>query len=367
MRIFLSLIFLISTILSYSQPQNSEDYNLIDSLNTENTIIFKADFPQIIASDSLVFNGFSELIDLAYYNPYYNFPHDSIRTYSDSVYYERIERLNKKSPIALTYNESVRAMIDLYIRKNGIISRALSRKDLYFPMYEEMLDKYNIPQELKYLSIIESALNPVATSRARAVGLWQFMSATGRMYGLHSSYSTDDRMDPYKSTEAACQHLSDLYDIYGDWFLVLAAYNAGPGNVNKAMRRSGKTDYWGIRPYLPRETQSYVPAFIAVNYMMKYSASHNIQTFEKGVSYYDIDTVKIYSKIKFSDLASWLNIPQSTIELLNPQYTRKYIPKSEDGNILCLPVDIIGDFILNQKLILSGISRQEYEQQAMGE
>jgi len=230
-----------------------------------------------------------------------------------------------------------------------------------------MLDKYNIPQELKYLSIIESALNPVATSRARAVGLWQFMAATGRMYGLNSSYSIDDRMDPYKATEAACQHLADLYDIYEDWFLVLAAYNAGPGNVNKAIRRSGSSDYWEMRAHLPRETQAYVPAFIAVNYLMKYSASHNISPYEEGISYYDIDTVKIYTKLNFSDLASWLNIPQNTIEMLNPQYTRNYIPSSKEGNIICLPVDIIGDFILNQKLILSGISREEYEQQAMGE
>ena len=185
------------------------------------------------------------------------------------------------------------------------------------------------------------------------------------MYGLHKSYSVDDRMNPYKATEAACQHFIDLYEIYGNWDLVLAAYNAGPGNVNRAIRRAGgSTDYWEIRRYLPRETQAYVPAFIAVNYLMNFHQAHNIQPKESSISYYETDTLIVNSKIKFTQLSDWLKLDFETIQKLNPQYKRNYIPSSDDGSILCLPVNSIGEFILNEELILSGMSREEYEQQA---
>ena len=295
---------------------------------------------------------------------YYIFEDDSIPTYLDTTYGERIERMNTRSPFSFRYNESVRKMIYFYgQRRPKMISRALRKKELYFPLFEEMLDKYQLPQELKYLAIVESALNPKAKSHAGAVGLWQFMPGTGRMYGLHSNSRIDDRMNPYKATEAACQHFVDLYQIYHDWNLVLAAYNAGPGNVNKAIRRSGgATDYWTIQRYLPRETQAYVPAFIAVNYFMNYPEAHNIEPHKsQQINYFETDTVYIRTEISFKQLSDWLDLDMATIKKLNPQYRRDYIPKATaQSRVLTLPLDKIGLFILNEKLILSGIKREKY-------
>ena len=294
---------------------------------------------------------------------YYEFEEDSVPAYLDSTYRERIERMNTRSPFSFRYNEGVRKMIYFYgNRRPKMISRALRAKELYFPLFEEMLDRYQLPLELKYLAIVESALNPKARSRVGAMGLWQFMPGTGRMYGLHSNSRIDDRMNPYKATEAACQHFVDLYQIYQDWNLVLAAYNAGPGNVNKAIRRSnGATDYWTIQRYLPRETRAYVPAFIAVNYFMNYPEAHNIEPSNKQqISYFETDTVYIRNEISFKEISTWLDIDLATIEKLNPQYRRNYIPAATtESRVLTLPINKIGLFILNQDLIL-GITQKKY-------
>ncbi len=272
-----------------------------------------------------------------------------------------------QSPFSFRYNEDVRKMIYFYAeRRPGMISRALATKELYFPLFEEMLDKYQLPMELKYLAIVESALNPRARSRAGAVGLWQFMPATGRLYGLHSNSRIDDRMNPYKATEAACQHFVDLYERYQDWNLVLAAYNAGSGNVNKAIRRAGgPTDYWSIRQYLPRETRAYVPAFIAVNYFMKYAYAHNIEPRKQiQFSYYQTDTIYVQKEISFTQIADWLDLDVNEIIMLNPQYQRNNIPASSTQPlVLTLPLDKIGAFILNENLIISGLSKEEFSKQ----
>jgi membrane-bound lytic murein transglycosylase D len=294
----------------------------------------------------------------------YDFAKDSIPLYLDSAYQSRIKVMDVKSPFDFRYNEDVRNYIYLYtVKIPSLISRALTIKELYFPLFEQLLDKYQVPLELKYLAIVESALNAQALSRAGAVGLWQFMPATGKQYGLNISSKVDDRMNPYKATEAACRHFVDLYKVYKDWNLVLAAYNAGSGTINKALKRAAAdsvTDYWGIRKYLPKETQSYVPAFIAVNYAMTYYFAHNIQPREtRTLPYYLTDTVCISESISFSQLSEWLDVPVETIKMLNPQYKKNIIPQANTtaGNILCLPYNKVGEFLANEKTILTGIRR----------
>ncbi|MGM0612490.1 MAG: lytic transglycosylase domain-containing protein, partial [Bacteroidota bacterium] len=200
---------------------------------------------------------------------------DSLITNSlhDSILKKKFDSINALTPIELTYNEVTDQYVKLYLLKRKVLtSRVLSRMGYYFDIYEEMLDKYNLPLELKYLSIIESALHQEARSWAGASGLWQFMIGTARMYDIDVGMYVDERYDMYKATEAACQHLSDLYARYDDWLLVLAAYNAGSGNINRAIRRAGgEMDFWKIRPFLPRETQAYVPSFIAVNYVFQFA------------------------------------------------------------------------------------------------
>ena len=208
----------------------------------------------------------------------YNYPAGYVPTFPDSVYAERIAKLRSQTTIELVYNKHVKSFIDVYaVRKREHTCRILGLADIYFPMFEEALDKYDMPLEIKYLAVVESALNPRAGSHAGAKGLWQFMYGTGKVYKLNVTSLVDDRFDPIKATEAACQHLQDLYDTFGDWFLALAAYNSGAGNVNKAIRRAGGLkNYWAIWPFLPKETRGYVPAFIAVNYVMSYSQEHNL-------------------------------------------------------------------------------------------
>ena len=255
---------------------------------------------------------------------------------SDAVYMERLSKL--PTIIELPYNATVRKCIELYVdRRRSLVENMLGLEAFYFPMIEETLDKYDLPQELKYLVIIESAMNPVALSRAGASGLWQFMMATGRMYGLEINNLIDERRDPIKSTDAACRHLRDLYDRYGDWNLAIAAYNCGAGNVNKAISRSGgRRDYWTIYPYLPAETRSYVPLFIAANYVMNYYAYHQLYPEQTSLPL-STDTVMVNRMIHFDQIADILKIDKETIRLLNPQYKRDIIPGNYRPQILKLP------------------------------
>jgi len=334
------------------------------SKDNDSTASISYDIPFLTYCDSIYVSNMLDNDEPKPWLEYYNFASDSVPSYLDTTYSQRIEKMNTRSPFSFRYNKDVRRMIYFYgERRPRMISRALATKDLYFPLFEEMLDKYQLPQELKYLAIVESALNPKAKSRAGAMGLWQFMPGTGRMYGLHSNSRIDDRMNPYKATEAACQHFVDLYQIYQDWNLVLAAYNAGPGNVNKAIRRSGgATDFWTIQQYLPRETRAYVPAFIAVNYFMNYPEAHNIEAKKgKHLNYFETDTLYIRNEVSFAQLSDWLDLDMATIQQLNPQYRRDYIPAATaKSRLLTLPIDKIGAFILNENLILSGISKKKY-------
>lgn len=274
-------------------------------------------------------------------------PEDSIPVYTDEEYIDRIKNMDEKSPFEFKVNDAVLAMVKHYVYKRPrLTSRMLGLAELYFPLFEEKLSTYNLPMELKYLPIVESALNPAARSHAGAGGLWQFMPATGESYGLDITSYLDERSDPYLSTEAACQHLSKLYKMYGDWAMSIAAYNAGSGNVNKAIRRSGgKTDYWGIREFLPRETQNYVPIFIAVNYLMEYAAYHNVYPRKPEFFNMEIDTVHVAPRLDLGVVEHWTGYSRTKLHYLNPMLKLEVLPKSETYSTFYLPVSITGKFI----------------------
>lgn len=278
---------------------------------------------------------------------------------SDSVYIARLGSLN--SYIDLSYNKTVGSVISLYTeRKRNQVAIMLGLANYYFPMFEEILDKYNLPIELKYMAIIESALNARAFSRAGACGLWQFMYGTGKMYGLEINTFVDERRDPLKSTEAAARYLSDLYNIYRDWHLVIAAYNCGPGNVNKAIKRSGGTrDYWSIYYRLPKETRGYVPAFIAAAYTMNYYKLHGIVPQQASFNIIT-DTIMVNNYLHFEQVSSQLGLDIEMLRDINPMYRRDIIPATpEKPYPLCLPQESVLAFIQNEQPIFS-YKREEF-------
>ncbi|MCR9171202.1 MAG: LysM peptidoglycan-binding domain-containing protein [bacterium] len=277
-----------------------------------------------------------------------NFESSEVPSYSDAVYCDRLDKLNEMSPFHLDCNEATLNTIKFFAEKRrGFIKVVMGRSELYFDMFEEKLDDYGLPIELKYLAVIESGLRPQVKSRAGACGLWQFMYRTGRMFGLEQNSYVDERMDPAKATDAACQYLKKLYDMYNDWNLALAAYNAGPGNVNKAIRRSGnKKTYWEVRPFLPRETQGYVPNFIAAAYMINYYQEHNIVPEEAMIKYYELDTMCLQKGVHMETISDLLEISLEDIQRLNPIYKRNYIPKGViEPYCVTLPLDEIGKLV----------------------
>lgn len=322
------------------------------------------DDPVVAALDSLykldLFERGYEKVNYAV-NPKFNFKPDSIPRYDDMVYESRMMKLDAVSPFELQYNEVVQGYINMYVmRRRELVSRVMALSQLYFPLFEEALDKYNLPLELKYLAICESALNPLAKSRAGAMGLWQFMYPTGKMFGLKVSSYVDERCDPYKSTTAACEYFQYLYKMFGDWDLVLAAYNSGPGNVYKAIRRSGgKKTYWEIRPYLPKETQGYIPAFIAVNYIMNHTSEHNIRSAIPKKIFLQVDTVTVKQQLSFYQISSMLNIPEEELQYLNPCYRKRVIPVVEGQlSILTLPANKMGMFVNNEANIYNHLRKE---------
>ncbi len=283
---------------------------------------------------------------------------------NDSILKLKFDTLNASSPIDLVYNEVVADYVRLYlVKRKQLTSSVLSRMGFYFAFYEPMLDKYNLPLELKYLSIIESALNQEARSWAGASGLWQFMSGTARLYDLHVGAYVDERYDMYKATEAACQHLRDLYKMYNDWFLALAAYNAGPGNVNRAIRRAGgATDFWEIKRFLPRETQGYIPAFIAVNYVFRHAGDHYIKPGYADIPMLESDTVLVKRQLRFDQVAEVLGVSKDILELMNPAYRRGIIPASEKRfYTMYLPKNKVPLFLLAERTIYDYKTRAERE------
>jgi len=291
---------------------------------------------------------------------YNHFVHKNINCVSDvdvphvpdSVYIARLKAL--PTVIDMPFNQVVRSYLDMYVhRRRSLVEYMVGLSDFYFPIFEDALSRYKMPMELKYLPVIESALKPTATSRVGAAGLWQFMPSTGRKMGLEINSVIDERRDPVKSTDAACRYLLELYSMYNDWTLAIAAYNCGPGNVNKAIKRSGgKMNFWDLYFYLPRETRGYIPAFIAANYIMTYHCEHNlcaVLTELPPVS----DTIMTGRTVHFRQIAATLNIPIEQIRALNPQYGYDLVPGNYKVCPLRLPAQNIYEYIERENVILA--------------
>ncbi len=279
---------------------------------------------------------------------------DTVPRYPDIYYEFKISELNKLSPIELDYNIFVKEYIELYsIQRRQELARIIGLSQLYFPIFEEALDKHALPLELKYLTVIESGLVPTAVSKSGAVGLWQFLMGTGKMFDLTINSFIDERCDPYKSTEAACKYLKYLYNTFNDWKLVLSSYNGGPGETRKAIERAGgETDYWKLRPYLSEQAKNYVPAFIAIAYLMNYYADHNIKPIEPVYNYQKIDTIYLNYSVSFRQISQMLGIPIEHIKFLNPVYKRDYIPELKSPALLVLPADKVLQYLNNEANIL---------------
>ena len=281
---------------------------------------------------------------------------------SSEVLKKRLAKLDAKSPFNIEYNPALENTIKSFLKnRTKAFERLMAVSEYYFPMFEEHLAKYNIPLELKYLAIVESALNPKAKSRVGASGLWQFMYPTGKQYNLEVNSYVDERHDPLKATEAACQYLSHLYEIFGDWSLVLASYNAGPGNVSKAIRRSGGSqNYWNIRKFLPRETANYVPAFLATMYIYEFKKEHGILPKKATLTYFETDTIMVKKQMSFKHISELLDIPVEQIEFLNPIYKLKVIPFEEDkAHYLRLPKNKMGLFVSNEEKVYAYLNYLE--------
>ncbi len=277
----------------------------------------------------------------------------------DVTYQEMEDRLGcVESTIPLHFNQRIKDFIDYFTIRNREYTRDIvARKDVYFSIFEEHLKKYNLPDELKYLAIVESGLRPNAVSRANAVGLWQFISSTGRIYGLRGDWYLDDRMDPYKATDAACRHLKDLYNMFGDWELALAAYNCGPGNVRKAIRRSDyRRSFWEIYRYLPRETRSYVPQFVAMIYVLNNYDLHNL--FPEQLDYLpDFDTVMVSQYFHLETFANQLNLCVDDLIALNPQIKRGALPEGTKNFALRVPEDLKDTIVANRSFLYDTASK----------
>ncbi|WP_339919304.1 LysM peptidoglycan-binding domain-containing protein [uncultured Flavobacterium sp.] len=273
----------------------------------------------------------------------------------------RLEAMNAKSPFKIEYNESLENVIKSFLKyRKHSFERLMAISEYYFPMFEEAFAKQNVPLEIKYLSIVESALNPKAVSRMGATGLWQFMYQTGKQYNLKIDSYVDERSDPLKSTAAAAKYMSNMYSIFGDWELVLASYNSGPGNVSKAIRRSGgKQSYWDIRKHLPKETQGYVPAFLATMYLYEYHNEHGIKADRAVVQHFATDTIMIKKQMSFKQVADLLDVPVSQLQLLNPSYKLNIIPfYNDEHHYLRLPTEKIATFVSNEDKMYAYIQHE---------
>jgi membrane-bound lytic murein transglycosylase D len=293
---------------------------------------------QLFLADYANQNNYDSIITALNYEP------GDAPQFSDEVYCERLEKMNEMSPFHLDCNAATLSTIKFFAQnRRGFARVVLGRSTLYFDLFEEKLAEYGLPIELKYLPVIESGLRPQVKSRAGALGLWQFMYRTGLYFGLKENSYIDERMDPVQATDAACRYLRQLYGIYGDWNLALAAYNAGPGNVNKAIRRSGnKTTYWEVRPFLPTETQGYVPNFIAAAYLLTYHAEHNIIPMDVKVHYAQLDTMCLSAGVHMGSISKLVNWPVDDIKALNPVYKTTYIPSTKPSQCISGPLEKIG-------------------------
>jgi membrane-bound lytic murein transglycosylase D len=350
---YLFFLFLIFSTRAFAQQLPIEITQPLDSVVVDSLEVAEAEEEMLYKEDTTDYVFYALPAELEYV------PGDD----DPAVISDRLTCLEKTIP--LVYNEKIHAFINYFTVKDREYTRLMMRRrDLYFPLFEKYLAKYNLPDELKYLSIIESGLNPRAISRARAVGLWQFMSATGKYYGLHNNWYIDERMDPEKATDAACRYLRDLHSMFHDWELALAAYNTGPGNVRRAIRRSGyKKSFWDIYPKLPRETRSYVPQFVAIIYTMNHLEDHNF--FDEGEErLVRSDTLHVKNFVNFETLANLTGSCLEDLQRLNPSIQRNAIPDSDHGYVMRIPSSAKDLLAENRIAILdsaSKVGRKELE------
>jgi len=275
----------------------------------------------------------------------------------EEIIYKRMKLLDESSPIDFSYNKSTLYYINRYLEKDvKLISRMLGISTYYFPMMEQQLDRFQIPLELKYLSIVESALNPKARSRSGATGLWQFMYPTGKEYGLKVTSYIDERQDPLKSTIAACTYFEKLYNMFGEWDLVLAAYNGGPGTLKRAIAKTEFASYWDLRPYLPKETQEYVPKFIAISYAMTFYKEHEIEIIHSEMDITESDTISFKKQVPYNLISDMFCVTKATLNYLNPAYKKDIIPL---GDNICLPKDVIMDVVRNEDFFYEYLEKVE--------
>ena len=324
-------------IINYDKPLSALH---LDYISDKNSVKFDVPESMMLNIDSLMNNWQSRtLLQILESDSI-----SEIQPVNDSIYADRLDRL--PSIIEMTYNDVTKQFIERYAnRHRRLVSNMLGLSAFYMPMIESALDSYNMPQELKYLPIIESAFNPKAVSRVGAKGLWQFMFQTGKLYGLKANSYIDERFDPLKSTHAAIRYLRDLYKFFQSWDLAIAAYNCGPGNVKKAIIRSGgKTNFWQIYRFLPRETRGYIPAFIAVNYIMNYYEEHGIIPMQPNLPI-ATDTVHVNKNLHFSQVSELCDIELDAIRAMNPQYIRDIIPGKSQTCVLRLPNETITNLL----------------------
>ncbi len=304
---------------------------------------------------------FDEMYNSVAYQQYDAVIYDELPT---EVLKQRLKELDARTPFKVEYNPSLESVIKHYLKnRRKTLERLMGLSEYYFPLFEQELDRHNLPLELKYLAVVESALNPRARSRVGATGLWQFMFTTGKMFGLDVSSYVDERSDPILATEAACKYLKSLNASFNDWDLALAAYNSGPGNVSKAIRRSGgKTNYWNLRRYLPRETAGYVPAFLATMYIFEYAEEHGFVRQSSRIPYVATDTIRIKRQITFDQVSKLTNLDKEELEFLNPSYKLGIIPVVKDENyVLRLPLTVVGTFVTNEEAIYAFAEQEEAE------
>jgi membrane-bound lytic murein transglycosylase D len=272
-------------------------------------------------------------------------------SFPDLVYEYKIAAIDNLSPINYDFNQHVKRYLDIYtIERREQVSQMLGLAELYFPLFDEILDKHQLPLEFKYLAVVESALNPLAVSPSGAVGLWQFKINSGRMFDLEVNSYVDERMDPLKSTEAACMYLLYLYRIFNDWHLVMAAYNAGPGVVRNAIYRAGgETNFWKLYDFLPEAAQNYVPAFIAATYIMQNAPEHHIEPTPPIVTFFQTDTVHVKKQLAFSVLSSEIGVSIDVLKFLNPTFRRGVVPKSKNPVAIRIPKSTVDVFLQREE------------------
>ncbi len=342
-------VFLLAT--AFTRPAYSSSVNAADSLCIDPLICQLDSMSLSLLTRDKFFVSDEELLASI------NMPYDFIPKYTDADIKEKLKLIPAIVP--MNYNQHVKTFIDLFAyRKRGLMTRCLANSQIYFPIFEEILDRKGIPVEFKYLPIVESAFNPIAVSRVGATGLWQFMYGTGQMMGLNINSYIDERRDPVKATEAAADYLRKLYDIYGDWHLVLAAYNSGPGNVNKAIARAGGVkNFWAIMNYLPAETRSYVPTFIAAVYVMENYKDYKLVSAEPKRELYAVDTVLITQKVSLKHISNILGIAEDELQFLNPSIKIGVIPYTQNGFALNLPVNYFAMFEARKEEIMNDPSQ----------